>query len=38
MPVVKMSVEVPFTEWFSDVLGLDDLSFRVAHEEVHIGE
>jgi Flp pilus assembly protein TadG len=38
MPVVKMTVQVPFTEWFSDVLGLGDLTFRVAHEEVHIGE
>jgi Flp pilus assembly protein TadG len=38
MPVVRMSVEVPFSEWFSDLLGLNDLTLRVAHEQVHIGE
>jgi Flp pilus assembly protein TadG len=38
MPIVRMELEVPFAEWFSALLGLDDLTIRVAHEEVHVGE
>jgi Flp pilus assembly protein TadG len=38
MPVVKMTVEVPFSEWFSTLLGMGDVTYTVAHEEVHVGE
>jgi Flp pilus assembly protein TadG len=38
MPIVKMTVQVPFTEWFSNMLGMGDLTFNVAHEELHVGE
>lgn len=38
MPVVRMSVTVPFNEWFATLLGLEDINLQVAHEQVHVGE
>jgi Flp pilus assembly protein TadG len=38
MPVVRLSVQVPFTEWFTAIIGVGDVTFKVFHEEVHIGE
>lgn len=38
MPVVRMTVEVPFVDYFLGVLGMDDVTLAVVHEEVHVGE
>jgi Flp pilus assembly protein TadG len=38
MPVVRMTVQYPFQEWFASLLGLSDLTFNITHEQVHVGE
>lgn len=38
MPVVRMTVQFQFNELFADMLGIKDLDFVIAHEQVHVGE
>ena len=38
MPVVRMTVQVPYADFFIGVLGLDDATFTVTHEELNVGE
>lgn len=37
-PVVRMIAEVPYIDYFIGVLGIDDVTFAVIHEEAHVGE
>jgi Flp pilus assembly protein TadG len=37
-PVVRMIAEVPYLDYFIGVLGIDDVTFAVIHEEAHVGE
>lgn len=38
LPVVRMIAEVPYIDYFIGVLGIDDVTFAVIHEEAHVGE
>ncbi len=38
LPVVKMIAEVPFEGFFLGILGLDDVTFTIAHEQAHVGQ
>ncbi|MGH7185073.1 MAG: hypothetical protein ACREIB_02190, partial [Pseudomonadota bacterium] len=38
LPVVRMIAEVPYLDYFIGVLGIDDVTIAVIHEEAHVGE
>ncbi len=38
LPVVRMIAEVPYIDYFIGMLGIDDVTFAVTHEEAHVGE
>jgi hypothetical protein len=38
MPLVRMTAEVPYSDFFIGMLGLTDTTFTVSHEELNVGE
>ena len=38
LPIVRMTAEVPYSDLFIGMLGLDDATFTVTHEELNVGE
>ena len=38
MPIVRMTAEVPYSDFFIGMIGLDDATFTVTHEELNVGE
>ena len=38
LPLVRMTVQVPYEDFFIGLIGLDETTFSVTHEELNVGE